>query len=67
MSSHFFPQDDNMAHKRIKIDHANNQLLPFSMSNNHYSTVEQIIADHTYTCKTAVRQERTLIVKNLTR
>jgi hypothetical protein len=61
-----------MANKRMKIDRADNQLLKFSISNNH-SIVQQDIAitvdntDHTWSLQTAAMQEHTTIVKNLTR
>lgn len=56
----------------MKIDRADNQLLKFSISNNH-SIVQQDIAitvdntDHTWSLQTAAMQEHTTIVKNLTR
>jgi hypothetical protein len=62
-----------MANKRMKIDHVDNQLLEFSTANNYHSIAQQAITDRidkidqTWTLQTAVIQEHTTIVKDLTR
>lgn len=62
-----------MANKRMKIDHVENQLLEFSTANNYHSIAQQAITDRidkidqTWTLQTAVIQEHTTIVKDLTR